>query len=283
MPTDRSTAMQTVMHRSPRGAVVVMDSAADITADNRGRDVVVNASYAGVLPARLLADHLPRAAIGIDCGVGPEGVGIAGLWYFEALNIPAAAADVMTVTLGDGVDLYKNGVVRFLNRPAQDCGVQVGMTVSQAAMLMLDHDPGRPGGYQVTNRTLVYRGRDGRQAIVMDSIVFGTEADRRNVIISAGHTGRSGARHILAVRPFGVICSDGGQGRARSGVAGLPIINGEGIAGAAVDARRARLGDGMSTYRDGIITDVNDLAARAGVTIGMPAADAACLLVDRAE
>jgi hypothetical protein len=259
-----------------------MDSAADIAEANRGRDVVVNASYAGVLPARLLAEHLPRAAIGIDGGVGPEGAGIAGLWYFEALNIPAAAADVMTVLLGDGADLYANGLIRYLNRPAHDCGVRPGMPVHQAAQLMLDNDPGRPGAYQVTNRQLVYEGRDARQAIVMDSIVFGREEDRRNVIISAGHTGRSGARHILTVRPFGVICSDGGQGRARSGTAGLAIINEEGIAGAAVDASRARLGDGMSTYRDGIINAVNDLAARAGVTIGMAAADAARLLVDRA-
>src|ERR1700733_12705682 len=96
---------QTIVHRSPRGRIAIMGSAYYVEAQNRDHDVVVNASYIGVVPARMIADHLPKAAIGIDCGVGPEGAGIAGLWYLEALNIPAAAADVMTVHLGDGADL----------------------------------------------------------------------------------------------------------------------------------------------------------------------------------
>ena len=29
---------------------------------------------------------------------------------------------VMTVILGDGVDVYRNGRISFLNRPAADCG-----------------------------------------------------------------------------------------------------------------------------------------------------------------
>ena len=277
-----SASLQTEMHRSPRGAIMVMDSAADISAANQAVDVVVNASYIGVLPARLLDEHRPRATIGIDCGVGPEGSGIAGLWYFEALNVPAAAAAVMSVILGDGIDLYENGIISFFNRPAQDCGVRAGMTVKQAARLMLDRDPGHPNAFQVTNRAVVYHGHDGRQAVVVDSVVFGLPEDRRNVLLTAGHTGRSGTRHILTVRPYGVICSDGGRGRNDSGIAGLPIIEAEGIAGATVDSRQARFGDGMSTYKDGIISAVNGLAGKAGVTIGMSAAEAARRLVDRA-
>ncbi|MBU3739351.1 MAG: hypothetical protein FGM55_10405, partial [Rhodoferax sp.] len=97
--------LQHVMLDMEQGRVVAVDSAADILPVNRGRDVMVTASYIGVLPARLLADHLPRGAIGFDGGVGPQGANIAGLWYFEALNVPAAAVDVMGVLLGDGVDV----------------------------------------------------------------------------------------------------------------------------------------------------------------------------------
>lgn len=276
-----SADLQHEMVRTARGAVIAVDSAADITEANRGTDVMVTASYIGVLPARLAMDHAPRAVLGFDGGVGPEGAGMAGLWYFEALNVPAAAIDVMSIILGDGVDAYSNGVVSFINRPARDCGVEVGMAVSIAARLMLDNDPAAPSAYQVTNRTRVAQGPDGREVIVTDSIVFGTEADKRNVLVTAGHTGRSGARHIETVGPFGFICSDGGRGRNDSGMAGLPIVNAGGIAGATVDARFARLGDGMSTYRDGIISAANELALACGVRIGMSAREAASLLVNR--
>ena len=273
--------LQTEMLRTERGAIMALDSAADILPRNRGCDVLVTASYIGVLPARLLREHLPRAAIGFDGGVGPLGSNMAGLWYLEALNIPAAAVDVMSIILGDGVDVYHNGRISHLNRPAADCGVQAGMAAHEAARLMLDRDPSNPGAYQVTNRRVMHETPEGRQVVVTDSIVFGTEADRRNVLVTAGHTGRSGARHILNVGPYGFICSDGGRGRNDSGMAGLQITDARGIPGATVDARLARMGDGMSTYEDGIISAASGLAQACGVRVGMPAREAALLLAQR--
>ena len=273
---------QTEMLRSERGAIMALDSAADILPRNRANDVLVTASYIGVLPARLLREHLPRAVIGFDGGVGPQGANIAGLWYLEALNVPAASVDVMGVILGDGVDVYHNGRISYMNRPARDCGVRAGMSAHEAARLMLERDPAQPGAYQVTNRQVMFENAQGRQIVVTDSIVFGTEADQRNVLVTAGHTGRSGARHIIKVNPFGFVCSDGGRGRDDSGMAGLPITNDHGIAGATVDAVHARLGDGMSTYRDGEISAANLLALSCGVRVGMPASEAAMLLVNRA-
>ena len=275
--------LQTVLFESVRGDIVALDSAADVLPRNRGRDVLVTASYIGVLPARLVHDQLPRAVIGFDGGVGPQGANIAGLWYYEALNIPAAAVDVMTIILGDGVDVYDNGRVSFVNRPAADCGVVKGMAAREAAHLMLTHEPGQPTAYQVTNRQVVHQGTAGRQVVVTDSIIFGTEADKANVLVTAGHTGRSGARHIIHVHPFGFICSDGGRGRNDSGMAGLVLTNDAGIAGATVDARFARMGDGMSTYDDGIVSAVNALALVCGVTVGMTAKAAALCLVNRGQ
>jgi hypothetical protein len=273
--------LQHIMLEAVHGNIVAVDSAADILPHNRGRDIMVTASYLGVLPARLLADHLPRGAIGFDGGIGPQGSNIAGLWYFEALNVPAATVDVKDVILGDGVDVYHRGRISFLNRPAADCGVAPGMPASEAARCMLEQVPARPSAYQVTNRRVMAEDERGHQVVVLDSIVFGTEADRRNVLVTAGHTGRSGARHILNVQPFGFICSDGGRGRDDSGMAGLAITVQAGIPGATVDARRARMGDGMSTYRDGIVSATNVLADELGVRIGMPAAEAAAALLRR--
>jgi uncharacterized protein YunC (DUF1805 family) len=271
---------QRCVYSGKRGDVRVMDSAYDVASKNTGRDVVINASYCGVLPARFIGAVSPRGAIGVDCGVGPEGASIAGLWYLEALNIPAAVADVMTVILGNGEDLHDHGVITFVNRPAQDCGVTPGMSVASAAKLMLDNDPGDPAASEVTHRTTMAT-ISNRQIICTDSIAFGQLEDINNVLVTAGHTGRSAVPYLLKVRPFGFICSDGGGGRDASGMAGLAMVESEGLAGATVDARKARMGDAFSSYHDGVISAVNKLAAACGVRIGMSAREAAEKLASR--
>ncbi|RVQ66334.1 hypothetical protein EKN06_09845 [Croceicoccus ponticola] len=276
-------SLQTEMAKTDRGRIVACDSAYHVVPENRDRDIVVNASYCGVLPARFLGAEAPRGIIGVDCGVGPGGASIAGLWYLEALNMPAAVADVMTVELGNGVDLYNRGVVSFVNRPAADCGVRPGMPVSVAAEMMLANDPGEPAAAQVTNRALVDVGTNGRKIICTDSIAFGLPEDADNVLVTAGHTGRSAVPYLLSIAPHGFICSDGGGGRDGSGRAGLEIVEAEGLAGATVDARLAAMGDGLSSYRDGIITGANKLARAAGVELGMSAREAARLLADRSK
>ena len=122
---------------------------------------------------------------------------------------------------------------------------------------------------------------EGRQVICTDSIAFGLPEDVRNVLVTAGHTGRSAVPYLLRVRPYGFICSDGGKGRDDAGIAGLYQVETEGLAGATVDARRARMGEGLSSYRDGIISAANALARAAGVETGMTAAQAAALLLHR--
>ncbi len=85
--------------------------------------------------------------------------------------------------------------------------------------------------------------------------------------------------YLLKARPWGFICSDGGRGRDDSGMAGLAIVEAEGLAGATVDARTARMGDGLSTYHDGVISAANAGARARGVAVGMPAREAAHLLL----
>lgn len=272
--------LQTVVLEGERGRVVAVDSAYDTRPVNRGRDVVVNASYCGVLPARFVAQHAPRGAIGVDCAIGLDGAGIAGLWYFEALELPAATADVATVELGNGVDLYETGVVSRVNAIAARCGVEPGMAVLDAARLLLERDAPPAVPSEVTNREVVATSPEGRQVVCTDSIAFGLPEDRgRNVLCTAGHTGRSSVPYLRRFAPWGFICSDGGGGKHAAGVAGLEIVEADGLAGAAVDARTARMGDGRSTYEDGIISACNALAAARGVEVGQPAREAAVLLL----
>ena len=75
--------LQTILFELERGAIVALDTAADILPRNRNRnrnrDVRVTASYIGVLPARLVHDHLPRAVIGFNGAVGLLGANMPGL------------------------------------------------------------------------------------------------------------------------------------------------------------------------------------------------------------
>jgi len=277
---------QTVVFTSTtgRGRICAMDSAYHVDPSNRGRDVCVNSSYCGVLPARFIAEAAPRGAIGMDCGIGPEGSAIAGLWYLEALEIRAAVADVMSARLGDGVHLYRNGVISFFNQPAADCGVTVGMPVTEAARLMLENDPTPAAAEEITNRTVMRTHTDGRQVIATDSIAFAIAADRgRNVLVTAGPAGRSAVPYLRRASPGGFICSDGGRGMDDSGMAGLFIVEADGLAGATVDATRARMGSGLSHYHDGIISAANAPAAARGVEIGMGCPEAALALLARPD
>jgi hypothetical protein len=272
--------LQQEADRGERGRIMTMDSAYHVEGSNRDRDVVIAASYCGVLPARFIGQHRPRGAIGVDCGIGPEGAAIAGLWYLEALDIPAAAAAVMTVVLGDGDHVYRHGVVSRTNRQAADCGVLPGMPVRDAAVCLLEKDPRRSDASEVTNREVMSVAESGRQIVCTDSIAFALPEDRdRNVLVTAGHTGRSAVPYLQSGRPHGFICSDGGMGVDGSGAAGLAMVEPLDMAGATVDGARARMGDGHSTYWDGVISACNKWAYEAGVRLGMPAREAALLLV----
>jgi hypothetical protein len=267
--------------KGEHGRVMAMDSAYDVAPSNRDVDVVVAASYCGVLPARFIARRSPRGLVGVDCAIGPDGASIAGLWYLEALNIPAAAAAVMTVMLGNGVDVYEHGVISRFNRPASDCGVRSGMSVGDAARLMLEVTPNTPNASEVTNREVVYESSTGRKIVCTDSIAFALPEDRQhNVLVTAGHTGRSAVPYIESSVPYGFICSDGGVGRESSGMSGLYLVEPLGIPGATVDARSARMGSAESSYNDGVISAVNRWAREVGVFGGMSAREAAKLLVE---
>ena len=266
---------ETVVERGGR-RIVTMDSARYVDARNTGKDVVVPASYIGVLPARMVAIHRPRGVIGHDACVGKDGAGIAGLWYLEALGIPAATADGMTAEMGNGEDLYCSGVVKHVNYVAEICGVKPGMPVAQAAELLLGNDPTDTEVGNKVRREIVESHESGRRVVVTDSIVWAyPEDEQTSVLVTAGHTGRSGAKFLLEANPWGFICHDGGMSKNRSGVSGLVTADEAGLAGACIDGTTAPIGDAFLGYAQGLISAHNEAAARRGVEVGMTVRDAA--------
>ncbi|HEY1972860.1 MAG TPA: hypothetical protein VGH89_33265 [Pseudonocardia sp.] len=264
-----------VVERAGR-RIVTMDSARYVDARNTGHDVVVPASYIGVLPARMIAVHRPRGVIGHDACVGKDGAGIAGLWYLEALGIPAATADGMTADMGNGEDLYRSGVVKHVNYIAETCGVRSGMTVAEAAEVLLGTDPTDTEVGNKVRREVVETHPSGRRVVVTDSIVWAyPEDEHTSVLVTAGHTGRSGAKFLLEANPWGFICHDGGMSKNRSGISGLVTADQAGLAGACIDGGTAPIGDAFAGYAHGLISAHNHAAARRGVAVGMTVKEAA--------
>ena len=247
-----------------------------------GADVVVAASYSGVLCARMIARSKPRGVVGLDCAIGKDGAGVSGLAFYEALGIPAAAVDVMTAEMGNGRDLLESGIVSRTNELALERGVLPGMTCAAAAEILRRARSTSDPYADQEHREIIFTSAAGRSIVCTDSIAFVREEDRgRNVLCTAGHTGRSVINYIVESGVWGFICSDGGVGKNNSGITALGPANDAGIAGASVSAQTARMGDGHSTYFDGIISFANDLALGKGVEIGETAITAARKLLER--
>lgn len=256
--------------------IIVMDSARWVDERNTDRDVVVPASYIGVLPARMIAIHRPRGVIGHDACIGKDGAGIAGLWYLEALGIPAATADGMSAEMGNGQDLYTQGRISRLNYPAERCGVEVGMPVEEAAKLLRDTDASDTEVGNKIRREIVEEGPNGKRTVVTDSIVWAyPEDEQTSVLVTAGHTGRSGASFLLEANPWGFICHDGGMSKNKSGITGLQTTADAGLPGATIDGMSAPIGDAFRGYAEGTISAVNTPAEARGVAVGMTVKEAA--------
>lgn len=269
----------------PQGRTLIFDSAtyvADFVSQhgNVEGDLIVNASYSGVLCAKMVMVAKPRGVIGLDCAIGKDGAGVAGLAFYEALAVPAGAADVMTAEMGNGRDLYEDGVLSCVNEAAERLGIRPGMRVSEAAQAMLTGS-NSPATWDPARREVIETdAQTGRSIVATDSIAFALPEDReRNVLCTAGHTGRSVVGYFRDFRPWAFICSDGGVGKNNSGISALDDVTPDGIPGASVGALTARMGDGHSTYFDGVISAVNAPAAAKGVRIGQSAREAARLLL----
>lgn len=120
----------------------------------------------------------------------------------------------------------------------------------------------------------VFQGNDN-SIIVMDSVSYMDEAKKGDIIVCGSHGGESAAKHLLKFMPGGAIFNDAGKGKDNAGISGLKLFDETGIPAATVDTFSAKIGDGTDTYKSGIISALNDAAAKCGVSIGMSAKDAA--------
>ena len=272
-----------IVYDEDAGRILVCDSVSYCDARVGPHDVVVSGSFAGAEPIGHLAlPWGPRAVIAHAGGVGKDESGITGLHLCQRFGVPAAAVETMSARISDGASCYA-GVIGHVNDAASGLGVHVGQPVAEAARRLLQAPPGRPidAGGLIDNAEyeMLRTGSGGIYAIWNLLLLHGRGARRQDVFCSATHCGKVMAERTIPIAPKGVIANDGGLAKDNSGISGLPTLAEAGIAAAAVAGMSARIGDPRSTYGDGVISAVNRIAASRGVREGMPARDAAFILL----
>jgi hypothetical protein len=253
---------------------LIVDSATALTEEARGR-VVICGSHGGVYPAYLGARIGVGALVLNDAGIGAAQAGIAGLDYLANLGIPAAAVSAQTARIGDGADCATRGVISFANRPAEALGCARGQSVLQAAARLTNAPPHERFTPPVLEARSRIRGDwgDTIAVVAVDSASLVAPDDVGGIVVAGSHGGLLGGDpgSALRVDAFAALFNDATGGIDGAGFTRLPELDRRGIAAATVDGMRARIGDGRSTYEDGVLTRLNRTAERLGARSEMTA------------
>jgi uncharacterized protein YunC (DUF1805 family) len=264
-----------LIEASAKGRIVVSDSLSYCDDRVTANDVVVGASFAGAGTIVFPLARGVKAVIAHDAGVGKDQSGINGLPFGDRFGLPVAAVEGMTASLSNGNSLYE-GRISHANKLASDLGVRAGQSAEEAAKILTK---ALPGVATDAFKDVDFSMREVKKA-PHGSIYAGWTLIQlkgtfpRDVFALATHSARVAAEHAFRWNVKGWIANDAGMGKNESGIGGLWPCDEKEMPAASVSAMSARIGDGMSTYEDGLISAVNKSGTRRGITIGMTAREA---------
>ena len=185
----------------------------------------------------------------------------------------AATASHASCRIGDATDTMARGVVSHANALARALGVVPGMTCREAVERLIAARASYrdPDAFGETRRVLE-QPQWRRRIVLIDSASLIGADDKGQIIVTASHGALVGgsAQMALQVDGFAAVFSDAGGGIDNAGIGRLPALDKRGIAGVAVSAASARIGDAASVYADGIISHANATARRLGAEPGEP-------------
>ena len=236
--------------------------------------VVVCGSHGGVYPGYLAALGHVRAVVLNDAGVGKDAAGIGSLAYLEALGIAAACVAHSSCRIGDARDMLARGTISHANAQAAALGVRVGQACADASELLAAAVPRRVNApATLENRRVLAPPGARRRLVLVDSASLVRPEDAEQVVVTGSHGGLIGgeARLALQVDALVGVFNDAGVGPDACGRARLPALDTRGIAAITVAHTSARIGDALSSYHDGVISDANEAALRLGARIGISA------------
>jgi hypothetical protein len=116
-------------------------------------------------------------------------------------------------------------------------------------------------------RTLVHA-EAGIRVIAMDSISSVVAEDAGQAVVSASNGGDASGRVAAELGLGFVVTNDAGVGKDAAGIAGMRALDAHGIPAVTVAHTSAEISNGTDTWEHGVVSFVNDHAARAGATVG---------------
>ena len=278
---DRDLVPELLVDGGERGRIFVGNSLTSYDTGAFTGDVLLGASFAGKPTGAIPLRRGAKGWIAHEAGPGKDEAGIAGLPLSDRFGVPAAAIATMEARLSGGRSLLTGRVSRA-NASAVRIGVRPGMTGEQAAHAMLESDivgvPRDLSGLLDESTVVVSDGANGR-IYACWSFSRVENATSNDVFCVASHGAKLMALYAMRINPKGLICNDAGRGLGDTGIEGLPMLDPQGIAAATVSTDSARIGDPLSTYQDGVLSAVNETARALGLKIGMPAREAAPLML----
>jgi uncharacterized protein YunC (DUF1805 family) len=278
---DRDLTPELLVDGGQRGRIFVGNSLTSYDAGAFIGDVLLGASFAGKPTGAIPLRRGAKGWIAHEAGPGKDEAGIAGLPLSDRFGVPAAAIATMEARLSGGRSLLTGHVSRA-NSSAIRVGVRPGMTGEEAAHVMLESEvvgEARDLGDLVDETTVVVSDGDAGRIYACWSFSRVENATAKDVFCVASHGAKLMALYALRINPKGLICNDAGRGLDDTGVEGLPMLDPHHIAAATVSTDSARIGDPLSTYQDGVLSAVNETARAIGLKVGMPARDAAHLML----
>jgi hypothetical protein len=237
--------------------------------------VVVSGSHGGRYPGYLAAKGRVRAVILNDAGGGKDRAGLGSLAYLDALGIAAATVSHESARIGDTDDMIARGRISALNGAATAAGLVGGMGCLDAAVLLTSAPHRVSVAPELGEARIEIAGGGPRRIVVVDSASLVRPEDAGQIVVTGSHGGLVGGDPATALRTegFAGVFNDAGIGIDEAGVGRLPALDTRGIAAFTVASASARIGEGRSTFEDGIISRVNATASRLGAAEGMRARD----------
>jgi hypothetical protein len=270
-----------VVHEDGAGRIVALDSSSYIPTNPTGPgDVVVVGSYCGTRVLAPIFSRGVKAVIATDAGIGKDEAGISGLKYGESIGVPVAAIVTMSAETSNGRSTLLGAISRA-NAQARALGVVPDMAAYEAAALLAKAPPGKPSptshGTEETP-VVVEDAPQGRIWTAGGTTAFHDKIPG-DVFCSGSNASRVFSDGALRIAAKGAIANDAGIAKNNSGVEGVLLLGERGVPAASVATLSARLGEGSSTWNDGVISVVNPPAAARGVKVGMTAKEAARLML----
>src|SRR5262245_1338774 len=273
-----------VVHEDASGRIVALDSSSYLPSHPTGpTDVIVVGSYCGT---RILAPMFTRgvkAVIATDAGIGKDEAGISGLKHGETISVPVAAIVTMSAETSNGRSTLLGEISR-VNAQARALGVVPGMAAYEAAARLAKAPPGKPIETSMgaeEEPVVVEQTGQGRIWTSGGTTAFHDKIPN-DVFCSGSNASRVFSDGALRIGARGGIANDAGIAKNNTAVEGVLLLGERGVPAASVATLAARLGEGSSTWNDGIVSVVNPPAAACGVKVGMTAKEAARLMLRQA-